>query len=77
MTPAEADERIVLSRHTLHRYVALADSGYFLTSDSVLVADEIALLEDIAEEHPGKAAKLESLVPDWRAFQDRIKAKMH
>lgn len=78
MTPAEADRRIVLSRHTLTRYVHMVTAGIDpMPGTLVLVHDEIAILEDIGEEHPGKVAKLLSLVSEWVAFRDRLKAKLH
>jgi hypothetical protein len=78
MTPAEADQRIILSRQTLHAYVAMASSGEGPSPlDLTLIADEILLLQGIAEEHPGKAAKLTALVSEWVRFREGIVGKLH
>jgi hypothetical protein len=78
MTPAEADQRIILSRRTLASYVAMASAGDGPSPlDLTLIEDEIALLEAMAEEHPGKAAKLAALAGEWVAFRGRMRGKMH
>jgi len=78
MTPAEADQRIILSRRTLHDYASLAAVGVQPGPlDSVLISDEIVLLDSIAEDHPSKAAKIAQLVSQWVAFQDGMRAKLH
>jgi hypothetical protein len=78
MTPEEADQRIILSRRTLAGYVAMASVGAGPGPlDLTLIADEIALLDGIAEEHPGKAAKLANLISEWLAFQQRMRGKLH
>lgn len=78
MTPAQADQRIILSRRTLAGYVAMASVGEGPSPlDLTLIADEIALLDGIAEEHPGKAAKLANLISEWLAFQHRMRGRLH
>lgn len=78
MTPTEADDRIILSRSTLARFIQLTSAGIDpMPGTLVLVNDEIAILEDIGEQHPGKVAKLIWLVSDWLAFREGLKAKLH
>lgn len=78
MTAAAADKRILLSRQTLARYVGMTSAGVDpLPGTIALVHDEIAILEGIAEEHPGKAAKLVVLVTEWVRFREGLKAKLH
>lgn len=78
MTPSEADERIILSRSTLVRYIQLTSAGVDpMPGTLALVHDEIAILEGIGERHPGKVAKLIKLVSDWVAFREGLKAKLH
>ena len=77
MTPAEADQRIILSRNTLVRYAEMAAAGQIPIGDMRLIGDEIAILETIAEEHPGKATKLEGLIERWMGFRVWIRVKLH
>jgi hypothetical protein len=78
MAAEEADNRIILSRRTLSGYVAMASAGDGPSPlDLTLIHDEILLLEGIAEEHPGKAAKLIALVSEWVTFREGMKAKLH
>ena len=78
MTPTEADQRIILSRRTLASYVAMASAGDGPSPlDLALIGDEIDLLEAMAEEHPGKAAKLAVLSGEWVAFMGRMRSRLH
>lgn len=77
MTPTEADSRIILSRQHLHRYMAADRAGQLPMGDGRLVSAEIALLEGIAEQHPGKAAKIERLIQEWTALGARMRGAMH
>lgn len=77
MTPAEADQRIILSRHTLARYVQMTKELRWPIDDLPLFQSEIAMLEAIAEEHPGKVAKLVKLVSEWVAFREAVRSKMN
>lgn len=78
MTAEEADQRIILSRQTLHRYAQMVTGGVDPAPGTlVLVGEEIALLEALAEGHPGKVAKLANLVGEWVAFRERMRAKLH
>lgn len=72
MTPKEADERIILSRQTLHRYRAMMDSGVIPHADVGLMEAEIGILADIAEQHPAKAAKVTALAGQWRLMMHDI-----
>jgi hypothetical protein len=78
MTPADADQRIILSRHTLKRFYQLSAAGQKVSAENIqLVEDEINLLDDIAKEHPGKVSKLLALVGEWIEFRDSIRATLH
>ena len=78
MTPAEADQRIIKSRRTLHAYVAMASAGDGPSPlDLTLIVDEIELLDAIAAAHPGKAEKLAALSGEWVAFMGRMRSRLH
>lgn len=78
MTSAEADQRLILSRHTLKRFRQLAASGHKVSADNIpLVEDEINVLDSIASEHPDKVSKLLGLVGEWIEFRDSIRVTLH
>lgn len=78
MTPAEADNRIILSRRTLGAYIrGIQETGVYPVNDLVLVRAEILLLESIAAEHPAKALKLIELVTWWKAFEANVRGKLN
>jgi hypothetical protein len=78
MTPAAADQRIILSRQTLSAYIrGIQETGIYPVADLRLVRDEIHLLEAIAEEHPGKAMELLELLTWWRAFEANVRQKLN
>jgi len=78
VTSDEADQRISLSRRTLAAYIrGIQRTGSYPLNEMVLVVDEIAKLELIAEEHPSKAVTVIELVTWWRAFQSNLKSKMN
>lgn len=78
MTPAEADQRIILSRQTLSAYIrGIQRTGDHPVEDLPLIRAEILLLEGIAEEHPGKAMKIMELVTWWRAFESNVREKLN
>lgn len=77
MTPAEADQRIILSRQTYHRYRAMIDDGILPDRDMLLFDQEILQLNMMAEAFPEKAGKLASLADDWKALWRRLRDTMH
>jgi hypothetical protein len=78
MTPTEADQRIIKSRQTLHRYSQMLDAGDVPhPGTGQMVSAEIDVLDAIAAEHPIKAEKLANLVADWRALQGRLRQKLN
>lgn len=77
MSPAEADQRIILSRRTLFRYGEMTRAGQWPVADLHIMADEIALLEQIALDHPVKANKLYGLAESWGALADAVRGKLH
>jgi len=77
MTPSEADQRIILSRQTLHRYADMTRAGQWPIADLQIMTDEIALLEGIAELHPVKAEKVYRLAESWGALADAVRGKLH
>lgn len=78
MTPAEADQRIILSRQTLAKYLQMAAVGAGPSPENLaLFTEEVSILLRIAEEHPVKAAKIEALVGEWRRLQDLVKGRMN
>lgn len=78
MTSAEADDRIILSRHTLKRYLQLAATGHAASHEDVPLIDrELEILDGIAEQHPDKVAKILGLVAEWLAFREGIRVTLH
>ncbi|WIY54103.1 hypothetical protein O9Z70_06175 [Devosia sp. YIM 151766] len=77
MTSDEADQRIILSRHTLRRYSAMVAAGELPVMDMGLMNDELDLLERIAEKHPSKVEKIRALGEEWLAMMAQIRAKLN
>lgn len=77
MTPSEADQRIILSRTTLHRYRQMVDGMQWPLDDLPLFQNEIAVLEQIGNEHPGKIEKIMLLVVDWCTLQEQVRKQLH
>lgn len=77
MTAEEADQRIILSRRTFHRYDAMMAAGEVPAHDLQMMSDEILELERIAEEHPIKAEKVYRLAEHWMRLIASMRAKMH
>ncbi|MBW4656820.1 MAG: hypothetical protein KME20_27795 [Kaiparowitsia implicata GSE-PSE-MK54-09C] len=77
MTPAEADQRILLSQTTFDGYRKMIERFHWPVEDLPLFEEEIKVLEAIAEEHPGKINQLISLVAQWAALHNRLQAKIH
>lgn len=77
MTPEQADKRIILSRQTLHRYADMTRAGQWPIADLPLMVQEVALLEEIAEMHQGKALKIEVIVEGWRAMIEAVRGKLN
>lgn len=77
MTATDADQRIMLSRMTLAKYVQAGSAPTPIDSNLALFTQEIAILEGIAEAHPIKAAKITVLVGEWRRYMGAVKAKLN
>jgi hypothetical protein len=77
MDATEADARIILSRQTLHRYSAMVAAGETPAHDMQIMADEIGVLERIAEDHPIKAEKVYRLGEEWLSLMASIRAKLN
>lgn len=77
MTPAEVDQRIILSRQTYHRYEAMIADGILPDADLFLFGQEILHLNILAEEFPQKADKLKRLADKWKALRDKLRATMN
>ena len=76
MTPAEADQRVILSRRVLAGWIAVGpDEGM----EDVLrrIHSEISTLEALAEEHPSKMKKLVTLAMEWMAFREKLRARLN
>lgn len=65
------------SRQTGARYFEMVRADQWPVADLPLFRDEIMILEGIAEEHPGKAAKLESLISAWKTLLVGVSAKLN
>lgn len=72
MTPEQADRRIIVSRQTFHALAGAFGAGDIrpeaLPGYRQQIAAEVVILEQIAAEHPGKAAKLADLIERYRAM---------
>lgn len=77
MTPEEADQRIIKSRQTLHRYAEMTRAGEWPFADLSLMEDEIALLEGIAADYPVKAEKVYRLAESWGAMLDAARGRLN
>lgn len=77
MTPAEADQRIILSRQTLARYADMTRAGQWPVADLQIMTDEIMELERLAEMHPVKAEKLYRLAESWLALIEAVRGKLN
>ena len=77
MTPAEADQHIILSRKTLLAYLRMMKAGHVPANDLHLMTNEITELEGIAHEHPVKAEKAYRLAEHWAGLMTSIRAKMN
>lgn len=77
MTAEEADQRIILSRQTLRKYVQMVLSGDLPAMDLALMSDEIGQLERIADAHPGKAEKIRTLGEEWLKLMAIIRGKLN
>jgi hypothetical protein len=77
MTEAEADQRIILSRQTLHSYVRMVDAGDIPVADMGLMNDELDMLERIASRHPLKMEKIRVLGEEWLSLTARIRARLN
>lgn len=78
MTPAEADQRIMLSRQTLSKYVQMMLAGESPALSSLqLFAEEISILQAIADEHQGKAMKIERIADGWTDLMASVRRKLN
>lgn len=76
MTSAEADQHIIHSQRILAGWLAVGAGGEI---EDVLgmVGKEIRILEELAEEHPGKVGKIIALATEWIGFQERLKKRLN
>lgn len=77
MTSAEADQYIIQSRRTLHRYAEMTRAGIWPVADLALMQNEVSRLEEIAIDHPVKAEKVYRLAESWGAMMDAVRGKLH
>lgn len=77
MTPSQADQRIMISRQTLAGYADMTRAGQWPIADLPMMADEIIVLERIAETHPAKAEKVYRLAESWAALIEATRGKLN
>jgi hypothetical protein len=77
MTSDEADQRILLSRRTLAMYARMIQGQHLPLADLALFTDEVHVLENIAEDHPGKTSKMIVLVEEWIKLRERLVGLLH
>jgi hypothetical protein len=75
MTPAEADERIIKSRHVLSGWAqALADKALAAPPRTYrkMAADEVVILRRIADHFPARAKMIGYLVEKYERLSEHI-----
>ena len=72
--PAAVLDRITLSRVTLAKARSAGGLGGPLESDAMMVWDEIAELQKIADAYPSKAGAIAKLQDEWR---DWVRGRGH
>ena len=76
MTPEQVDQHCITSRTTLNLYQRMigtdeAQDGWLTALDA-----EVMLLEMLAFDHPGKAAKIRRLSDKWKEFRATVMRKL-
>ncbi|NGP19153.1 hypothetical protein [Devosia aurantiaca] len=78
MTPAEADQRIILSRRTISTYMAMINRGDLPNQATMMmISEEVEILEGLAMAHPGKAVKIARLLEKWQDLISAMRAKLN
>lgn len=78
MTSAEARQRLILSRHTLKKFVQLGALGRNPdVEDLPLIEEEISTLDQLSARHPDLRVPLEALITEWSMFKNAVAATRH
>ena len=77
MTRQEANERIVLSRHTLGIYRRAIKAGDRPAGAEVMIRNELRILDEMAAAFPSMEDKLTNLVAGWSGVLALIEAQLH
>ena len=77
MSPADVDQRIILSRQTYHRYAAMIADGILPDNDLLMMHQEVLHLNILAGEYPEKAEKLSRLANKWKELRNRLSDTMN
>jgi hypothetical protein len=77
MDKMEANERIVLSRHTLARYRRVMDDGKLPMGARDMIREELFILDTITAAFPDMEDKLVLLVQGWSGLLSRLEMKLH
>jgi hypothetical protein len=74
MTDAEADQRIILARRVIATWEMMQGGPSGRPEDTLrIVGHEIQILEQLANDHPGKAAKIGVLLGRYRDLQRALR----
>ncbi len=79
MTPAEADQRIILSRRTHSAWAQAFSAGDLsapLHEYVRMIGAEVVILRQLAVEHPGKAEKIGNLIERYEVLARHMRGKM-
>jgi len=67
MTHIEAEKRLTVSAFTLRHYEGVVPD--VSAPSAKMVADELAILENLAREYPDKAERIGHLIARWTVYR--------
>lgn len=79
MTPAEADQRIILSRKTQWAMAGAFANGDMIVTPETLaqITAEVVILRQLAAEFPGKADKIANLIERYVVMARHMRERMN
>jgi hypothetical protein len=77
MERIEANERIVLSRHTLTRYQRMIEGGHRPLGGEDMIREELRILDELAATFPEMEDKLVLLVQGWSGLLSRLELQLN
>ncbi|WP_172123187.1 MULTISPECIES: hypothetical protein [unclassified Devosia] len=77
MERTKANERIVLSRHTLTRYRRMIEAGSRPLGGEAMIREELGVLDEIAANFPDMEDKLASLSRGWSGLLSKLEMQLN